>query len=111
MTEYTEVKRKLQNRAFWVKKRLKDKDIIMTDGETDVRLIDTECGLYYAASRDNIPVSYHNDTIYDEEVWTGFNYHIEQSYPVKETDLALCHILSYVAHIGHYCGDMEVIEL
>ena len=111
MTDYTETKRKLQKMAFWVKKRLEDKDIVMTDGEIDVRLIDTECGLYYAASRDGVPVSFHNSAVYDEEVWTGFNYRITKTWPTNEKDLILCHVLAYVAHIGHHCGDMEMIKL
>ena len=110
MTDYTETKRKLQKNGFWVKKRLKEKDIVMTNGEIDVRLIETECGLYYAASRDGIPVSYHNTAAYDEEVWTGFNYRITKACPINETDLTLCYILAYVAHMGHHCGNMEVIN-
>ena len=111
MTEYTETKRALQKIDYYVKKRLGEKDIIMSDGCTDIRLIDTECGLYYAASRNNKPISFHNKAIPGEEVWWGYNYEIDKTTFIRDLyDVELCHILGSVAHMGHHCADMELIK-
>jgi hypothetical protein len=117
MTEYTETKRRLQRLGFKIARRFGDRDIMLEQGGTKIRLAADRCGheAMYAATENGIPVSWHigSRRCNNPGKWVGFSYHIEvtdeDDLNAKETELFRA--MYSVAHVGHYTANIERDDL
>lgn len=113
MTEYTEVKRGLQALGFKIVARKGDKDVILSKDDTKIRLVDdTDTGaLTYAATRDSIPVSWHNGSprCHEPGMYVGRNNHIEikNESDLRDEEYRLFCIMCQVAHKGQWFDDLN----
>lgn len=113
MTTYTITKRRLQRLGFKVTHRFGDRDVILTDGETKIRLV-ADCygyDLMYIATENNVPVSWHmaSRRCQSPGKWVGFNYEINVTgeEDLNEKERELFYTMCWVAHIGHHTADIE----
>lgn len=113
MTLYTETKRRLQRLGFKVSRRFGDRDVIMEQGGTRIRLAAEKFGhaAMYAATENGVPVSWHTGSsrCQNPGKWLGFNYGIEVTpeEDLNEREYQLYIAMYSIAHIGHYTADIE----
>lgn len=113
MTTYTETKRRLQRIGFKVSHRFGDRDVILANGGTKIRLAADRCGhaAMYCATENDVPVSWHAGSrrCHNPGKWLGFNYGIEitPEENLNEGERELFYTMASVAHVGHYTSDIE----
>ena len=107
MTDYTNLKRRLQKLGFKVIKRFRDCDVLLFDGKTNIRLMRHYNGRvnYHAQTVGGEPISWHyEDTFNEHGVWTGVNNHIKRRRINTEYDYQIMKAVYYsdAGHEGHY---------
>ena len=107
MTKFDIVKKDLLKEGFKVVETVTNTDKIFSNGRLFIHISgDGEVLYYHAATRDNIPISWHvsGTETGDPELWVGENYNIEKSGIKDLFNEHLAWILyeNDVAHEGHY---------
>lgn len=104
MSPYTELKRGLQKNGFRVVKRIRERDVILSDGKLFMHIWGTaisansnhqlppynheDAVAYHAQLADGRPISWHNGTVFNNwtpEMWIGENCGI-QRFPIANAD-------------------------
>ena len=113
MTEYTETKRALQALGFRLISRKGEKDIVLGKDDVRIRLVDDPdtAALTYAATKNNVPVSWHKGSprCHEPGEYLGLNYHIQVKPESELTneEYALFLIMGNIAHKGQWFTDLN----